>query len=294
MLLALVLHHGTIQKRSLSVQWTYLLTHLWDFFTPVELTMSSRIGLVFLPCVLQQDPSEDGQWILGWCNGRSGHSWSTVLCLRLKSMKMVCSLGQMCPDYALQQGAGQESMHVAAGGNGCSVCVIQGCPSPIMWHQHFGYPSKRVFQDMVFQQSCHGFPEQLVPTVPWETCANAKSKKNPQAWVWHCAQSTNHYSLLLCICADPSKKHWWGVLLTFYKSVICTWLMWRCTQLPTCTVTGLVKQFILEIESWQVSRLWCGGTMEDVNSWKQSFKFTCTILESHYTNPTGVFVTRKV
>lgn len=87
----------------------------------------------------------------------------------------------MCPDYALQQGAGQESMHVAAGGNGCSVCVIQGCPSPIMWHQHFGYPSKRVFQDMVFQQSCHGFPEQLVPTVPWETCANAKSKKKPSS-----------------------------------------------------------------------------------------------------------------
>lgn len=74
MLLALVLHHGTIQKRSLSVQWTYLLTHLWHFLTPVELTMSSRIGLVFLPCVLQQDPSEDGQWILGWCNGRSGQA----------------------------------------------------------------------------------------------------------------------------------------------------------------------------------------------------------------------------
>lgn len=118
-----------------------------------------------------------------------------------------------------------------------------------LWHQQFGHPSERVLRDMVSKQSCHGLPEKLGPTIPCETCANAKSTKSSTLGLKLRAFDRPLHLVVADLCGPFQEKSVGGAAYFLQTRDVYSTYVKVYTIVNKYNVTGLVKCFITESET---------------------------------------------
>lgn len=130
-------------------------------------------------------------------------------------------------------------------GTGVSAMVSD---SYILWHQRFGYPNERVLWEMVAWQSCHGLPEKLGPSVPCETCANAKSTKTSGLGSTLRTIEKPLQVVVADLCGPFQEKSVGGAAYFLQIRDVFSTYVKVYTIVNKYDVTGIVKRFIAESE----------------------------------------------
>lgn len=117
-----------------------------------------------------------------------------------------------------------------------------------LWHKRFGHPSERVLRDMISRQSCVGLPEKLGPTIPCETCADAKSLKTSELGSTLRTVDKPLQLVVADLCGPFQEKSVGGAAYFLQiRDVYSTYVKVYTIQ-NKYDVTGIVKRFIAESE----------------------------------------------
>lgn len=117
-----------------------------------------------------------------------------------------------------------------------------------MWHRRLGHPNDRVLRSLVKSDACHDLPESIVPTVPCEVCADAKSTKSLAIGPSFRTHDRILHLVVAHLCGPFQEKSVGGAQYFIQiRDVFSTFV--RVTPLINkYDAAGVIKKYVAEVE----------------------------------------------